>query len=69
MGNDASFVDFTDGEIFGWSAIATAFFTLSLSAMEMTDWLYLKCDEVDNEIDNDGIMFSPSVSSGKRPNF
>ena len=64
MGNDASFVDFTDGEIFGWSAIATAFFTLSLSAMEMTDWLYLKCDEVDNEIER-WDMFSPSVQAGR----
>ncbi len=64
MGNDASFADFNDGEIFGWSAIATAFFTLSLSAMEMTDWLYLKCDEVDNEIER-WDMFSPSVQAGR----
>ena len=57
LGNDANFVDLNSGEIFGWSAIATAFFTLSLSAMEMTDWLYSKCDEVDNEIEKWG-MFS-----------
>jgi len=64
MGNDANFVDLNSGEIFGWSAIATAFFTLSLSAMEMTDWLYSKCDEVDNEIEK-WDMFSPSVQAGR----
>jgi hypothetical protein len=64
MGNDANFVDLNSGEIFGWSAIATAFFTLSLSAMEMTDWLYLKCDEVDNEIQK-WDMFAPSVQAGR----
>ena len=51
MNGDANFVDFSGGEIFGWSAIAAAFFTLSLSAMEMTDWLYSKCDEIDNELE------------------
>ncbi len=64
LGNDANFVDLNSGEIFGWSAIATAFFTLSLSAMEMTDWLYSKCDEVDNEIEK-WEMFSPSVQAGR----
>ena len=64
LGNDANFVDLNSGEIFGWSAIATAFFTLSLSAMEMTDWLYSKCDDVDNEIER-WDMFSPSVQAGR----
>jgi hypothetical protein len=32
--------------------------------MEMTDWLYLKCDEVDNEIER-WDMFSPSVQAGR----
>jgi hypothetical protein len=64
MGNDASFVDFNDGEIFGWSAIATAFFTLSLSAMEMTGWLYSKCDEIDNELEK-WETFSTSTQAGR----
>ena len=64
LGNDANLVDLNSGEIFGWSAIITALFTLSLSAMEMTDWLYSKCDEVDNEIEK-WDMFSPSVQAGR----
>jgi hypothetical protein len=64
IGNDANFVDLSSGEIFGWSAIAAAFFTLSLSAMEMTDWLYSKCDEIDNELEK-WDMFSPSVQAGR----
>ena len=46
MGNDANFADLNSGEVFGWSAIVTAFFTLSLSVMEMTNWLYSKCEEM-----------------------
>ncbi|MBT5254583.1 MAG: hypothetical protein HOL72_02340, partial [Euryarchaeota archaeon] len=64
MGGDANFTDWDDGEIFGWSAIATAFFTLSLSAMEMTDWLYSKCDEIDNELENWN-TFSSSTQAGR----
>jgi len=64
MGSDANFTDWDDGEIFGWSAIATAFFTLSLSAMEMTDWLYSKCDEIDNELENWN-TFSSSTQAGR----
>ena len=44
--NDSSFSGLNGGEIFGWSAIITALFTLSLSVMEMTNWLYSKCEEM-----------------------
>lgn len=46
MANDSSFFELNDGEIFGWAAITTALFTLSLSVMEMTKWLYSKCEDL-----------------------
>ena len=64
MIGDSNFTHYSDGEIFGWSAIVTAFFTLSLSAMEMTDWLYSKCDKIDNELEK-WEMFSTSVQAGR----
>ena len=44
--NDSSFSGLNGGEMFGWTAITTALFTLSLSTMEMTNWLYSKCEEM-----------------------
>jgi len=46
IGSDSNFSELSDGEVFGWTAITTALFTLSLSTMEMTNWLYSKCEEM-----------------------
>ena len=46
INNESSFSELSNGEVFGWTAITTALFTLSLSTMEMTNWLYSKCEEM-----------------------
>jgi hypothetical protein len=46
IGNDSNFSELSGGEVFGWAAITTALFTLALSTMEMTNWLYSKCEEM-----------------------
>ena len=46
INNESSLSELSNGEVFGWTAIITALFTLSLSIMEMTNWLYSKCEEM-----------------------
>ena len=64
MANDSSFFELNDGEIFGWAAITTALFTLSLSVMEMTKWLYSKCEDLTG-VPQHGQIISITTQEGR----
>lgn len=62
--SDSNFNALNDGELFGWASIAAAIFTLSLSIMEMSGKLYIKCEDVEI-YEQSGTSFLTTTQKGR----